>query len=856
MLKDILFRIWGVLFILFVPYMSQAQLERVWVFGTNAGISFAGANPIALTTGIEGFGEANASVCDRDGNILFYTEGSYIWDRNGNLMPNGSNITQLVSVGTLPVTSSSCQGALIVPFPEQGQRYYVFSVTNTEMGINSGKLFYSIVDMSLNGGLGDVVAGSKGILVDSMLTESVTATVGDRCNIWIIARSALAQQFRLREITADGLQLPPVISPFNGNGSGGTVCVSPDRKKLASTTNGSFGLWLYDFDATTGEITNPVSLQPFSPCLGVAFSPDNSKLYASRNSSIYQYDLSQGSSASIASSETVVGAASSFTHLRLAENGKIYFFSLGSWLGVIQNPDLAGLSCGLMSNSVELLPGTSAHGGLPNVVPSIPRDTIITKQHVMAGCFATEMELNPVNNSSGWDYLWSTGSTEMGLVANSAGTYWVRYRTAPCIYNTDTFVLGFPNGYLPQIQVDTACVGTVNGGAKALVAAGDTVSYSFVWINTQNDTLSTSHHLYPVQSGHYTLFVHTPGCDTALPVFIPEQSYEVSFTADTIICAGEEVLFQNTSDAHFSQFTWHFGDGDSSASAQPPAHLYAASGTYRVVLVGNGSFCSDTFEVVLVADSSFSGYFASQPHSICVGDRIRFTPYADSTVVGFHWNFGDGTEMQTSPEEYIDHAFELPGTMSVKLSTMFRACPEVQFTDSVFVYAFPLVDLGSDTTLCLHGPPLLLSNQAPAPDAPHEFLWSTGDTTGVLKVVHPGKYSLRVRSLPLGCSTTETIEVKKDCYTDIPNAFTPNGDGENDYFFPRQLLSRSIASFHMRVWNRWGQVVFETHKTNGRGWDGTFNGKPQPEGAYVYLIEVEPAGQGMERYEGNVTLLR
>jgi gliding motility-associated-like protein len=106
------------------------------------------------------------------------------------------------------------------------------------------------------------------------------------------------------------------------------------------------------------------------------------------------------------------------------------------------------------------------------------------------------------------------------------------------------------------------------------------------------------------------------------------------------------------------------------------------------------------------------------------------------------------------------------------------------------------------------------------------------------------------------CSTTDEIIVVKDCIIDVPNSFTPNGDGVNDYFFPRQLLSNGVASFTMGIYNRWGQKIFETRKSNGRGWDGRFNDKPQPMGVYVYDIRVIMKNGRAEAYTGNVTLLR
>jgi gliding motility-associated-like protein len=137
-----------------------------------------------------------------------------------------------------------------------------------------------------------------------------------------------------------------------------------------------------------------------------------------------------------------------------------------------------------------------------------------------------------------------------------------------------------------------------------------------------------------------------------------------------------------------------------------------------------------------------------------------------------------------------------------------------------------------------------------------QYLWNTGDTTPILSVTAPGEYSLRVSAGPLPCSNTESITVAKDCYVDIPNAFTPNGDGENDYFLPRQLLSRGLQQFSMQIINRWGQVLFQTRRTDGRGWDGRFNGQDQPQGVYVYLIRATLANGFEETYTGNVTLLR
>lgn len=107
-----------------------------------------------------------------------------------------------------------------------------------------------------------------------------------------------------------------------------------------------------------------------------------------------------------------------------------------------------------------------------------------------------------------------------------------------------------------------------------------------------------------------------------------------------------------------------------------------------------------------------------------------------------------------------------------------------------------------------------------------------------------------------GCNSTDSVEVRNDCYLDIPNAFSPNGDGMNDYFFPRQLLSSSVNFFHLQIYNRWGLLIYEATRPDGRGWDGKFNDVPQPQGVYVYQIDAQIGNAAMQHFHGNVTLLR
>lgn len=847
---------------------AVAQRENVWAFGTDAGLDFnGGGTPVPIQTGMQGFGEACASVCDPSGQLQFYTNGTDVWSRNHQRMPNGHNLTGLVppAMDTGIITSSTSQGALIIPVPDNAGKYYIFSLTALEMGGLRGRLYYSVVDMSLNNGWGDIVPGQKGTLVDSGLTEKMTAVAGNRCNIWLVTSVLGEAKYKVYEITTAGVQTTPVISNGGMTDLGvGNLALSPDRKWIAASGipifagNLVFGLHLAAFDVNTGMISGNTVLDPGKNGYGTCFSPDNSKLYfLCSDNRIYQFDLSLGATAAIIASEVSVGNAGMLTHLKRAPDGKIYFANSTSQLGMIHNPGLAGTACGFTLNAIALLPGTSAALGLPNVVAELDVDSfVLAPKEIKGACFSTSVALSADNTTTAWDYHWSTGAAAAQIEVSVPGTYWVSYRTGdPCRYYTDTFNVTFPYGILPLLGISNSCSDTSNGMACMSIIAGDTTTYSFTWSNGATTVLATGDTLRGIPPGNYSVHLVTgSGCDTTIKFYLPGETYQVSFSVDSISCLGDILTFQNHSDNHFTTWRWRFGDGQLSDLASP-AYRYAVPGRYEVTLTGRGSICSDTASHWITVDAPVTEIrLDMDQRSICSGDAILFAPGTDSTTTGLDWRFGED-HLDHNPLAPVRKAFDLPGIYPVKLTAHFRACPEISTSDSVIVHALPRVDLGPDSVLCLGGRAISLVNHALNEPGNYRQVWSTGEQAAQIDVRHPGRYQLTLTN-DFGCTVSESVEIKKDCYIDIPNAFTPNGDGVNDYFFPRQLMAAKLTGFRMSIYNRWGQLIFETSNTNGRGWDGRFNGKEQPAGVYIYRVAVVLDNRRQEQYEGNVTLIR
>ena len=339
-----------------------------WRFGIYAGLDFSGGNPVAVTNSAMSFGRGTSSISDTSGNLLFYTNGREIWNKNNQLMPNGTGLHGQPPGGVT-------QQCLIVPRPATTE-FYIFHIWENP---DSFRLKYSIVDMSLDGGLGDV--SQKNIFLTNKPTAKQTATKhSNGTDIWVLNTDTNTNRFRAYLLTASGLQ-PPVIS-YAGRidySYTGAMKVSPYGNKIALAI-AVYGSELLDFNNSTGIVSNPILLPASSSHqdYGVDFSPDNSKVYFTRQKypptqifMVAQVDLLAGDSAAIASSFTIVDTLPSiFGQVQLASDGKVYFVEqFKNYLSAITNPNVAGTACNVV-DSVVWLGGKQTNEGLPNFITS------------------------------------------------------------------------------------------------------------------------------------------------------------------------------------------------------------------------------------------------------------------------------------------------------------------------------------------------------------------------------------------------------------------------------------------------------------------------------------------------------
>lgn len=386
----------------FASISSHAQYNspqnKVWAFGYKAGLDFSSGVPVPVTTGLTGVhSEGVASVSDTGGHLLFYTDGKKVYNRNHTLMPSGASIVPFM-------TSSTTQGAVIVPVIGTTGRYYVFSLESLSFDTTHSHLAYSIVDMSLDGGYGDVIASSMGTIIQDSLSEKMIAITGNDHNIWLMVHQQDTAVFLAYNISASGIDTIPVrsavgrLSDDSGAYAGGVLKVSPNRRRIVCQTfqwgyNNPVGTELFDFDPATGIVSNCIVLDSVNSQYGAEFSPDNTKLYVRQlnnmgdTSKVYQYNLALGSHNAIISSKTLLHIAPSrpMSDLKLGPDDKIYtaglddsfgYHNYGKYLDCIVSPNLPGSLCNYTEHVLTLPFGSGMTPGLPNLY--VTEDTVAT----------------------------------------------------------------------------------------------------------------------------------------------------------------------------------------------------------------------------------------------------------------------------------------------------------------------------------------------------------------------------------------------------------------------------------------------------------------------------------------------
>lgn len=872
-------------FFLLVSLQISAQREAAnWIFGNNAGLTFNTGNPVTNTQSQINTIESSASISDANGDLLFYTDGESIFNKDYILMQNGGGILG---------HKSSANGTVIVPDPNNNNLYYVFTSDAVqyyqEDDVGAG-FNYSVVDMSLQGGLGAVIEKNTNLLPQG--SEKLTAVAkDDGSGYWILTH--YLDTFYAYSVTASGISAPvtstigPLIDDFNN--IRGAIKLSPDGQRLAVAHaifepqfNGE--LYLYDFNNQNGTVSNEQFLASGMVYYGVEFSSNSEVLYSSAkmplpqglftgNIFLYQYDLNSanpGASSFLLmeiesdSLSDIAGA------LQLAIDCKIYYTSRTSqFISVIRRPNRLGFDAVFGNNIFRLSAGISSIG-LPLYVQSY-FNNIIEYDDLCSG----DMTAFTLNTSK------QILSVDWNFDDPSSGAD----NTSQLISPTHTF----------------SDSGVYDIIATVTFQDGSVVSYTkIVPIVTQPEVLDVTLLQCNLDGGDTGFF----NLEEAISLFFDNQNQSVPEFFNT-------QFFNSLVDAQNNE----------NSIANPTFYESTMNGQiiYTRVDISFDCFFIGQINLVIQDNSNPEDRF----REVCdiVGSQEDIFIVVDEILGELEVDFPNlSIRLYTSVEDAISEENDL----FVTPIDTFQGFPGLYYRveSELGCLAIGFIELSiletpeifnEEVILCDEEQGVILS----VSDEFNSYLWSTGETTSSITVFETGNYEVVVangaecedratffvvdadainitytindfqqyNSIVItnennnpnllysidGGLTFQTSPVFNDiapgyynlvvtaedsCNTinelllvrGAPRYFTPNNDGYNDFWHVNQALD--YQGMEISIFDRFGKLLYAMDY-NDRGWDGTYGGVLMPTNAYWYRINYEGA-----EYYGHFTLIR
>lgn len=850
------------IFIFFSFHVYSQNERKIWHFGPQStGMLFDVNNNITIANIFyTPFTNCGATMVTHpvNGNLMFYTDGKVVIDTNHDPMPNGSGLNG---------GNATHSSGLAVPDPSDCNKYFVFTITTATESFTTGNLYYSKVDLNLPGNgtmsspLGDVITGQKNILLTNNVAEALQAVPKTNSHdYWLIGANNSNSSLNLYLVNATGVNFVstfPIGIPMEDMQAMKYSSVS--GKLFVGSFRESDPCLLIDFNAATGIFSNVqqipgtpfgTSLNTFAGIVDAEWSVDGTKLYISKfrqvspnpgGGKLYQYDLNLPLNAP----QLIYNVSSSNNGhnskgLRRGPDNKIYYcynnsFNGDIFLGVINDPDLPGMSCNFVNNQVNFIT-SYGFGALlplfpeyPNSLPSLEDSIINYSDNVCSPGFDTlNINLSSIlsdneNDNISFTLLPGTagnisvsGNTIDYSAVNgiTSDTITVSYCDDYCFALCDTFriilsISSSGNGFslnLPPVM--DACEGEIVSLDAGI--SGAVYNWSTGEI-TQQINVSVS--------GNYFVEVTSNGCNAYDTVSVLFYQNPVIPFSDTSSCS--PVTFINNDPS--TDYTWNTILTDTFTVGNSSQIIIEAENNF-------GCISTDTIDVIINPNPQPD---LGNDTIFCPDNFFNITYYAQgyNSVLWSDNSNGDSINVNTVGIYFVT-------------VTDINGCTGSD-TVSVGLYTVNNVNLGPDRESCS----FVLSSNITG----NNYLWSTGSTSSSVTADTTGFYWLTVIDAN-GCSDTDSVYLdiieSNGFFGFIPNVFSPNGDGINDEFRISGISDMCSDELHVEIYNRWGQLLFVSDDPEFK-WDGKFENETTPDGVYFVLFR---GSFGAVNISGNYTV--
>ncbi|MCF7561402.1 T9SS type B sorting domain-containing protein [Sabulilitoribacter multivorans] len=875
--------------------LGYTQREaNIWHFGDGVGLDFNSCEPEVIFSEMSS-SEGCTSISDSFGELQFYTEGSTIWNRNHEVMTNGTNLLGF---------RSATQASMIVKRPGNFNEYYVFTVDTQDY---SNGLMYSKVDMNSDGGLGAVVL--KNIPLVTPIAEKIHATRhANGVDVWVSVHGFGNNNFYSFLVTSAGVNSTPVVSSVGPIISGdelatiGAMKFSPNGKKLA-ICNYENGVDLFDFNDSNGLFSNSINVTPRLYSYGVEFSKSNNILYVTTSyqdidNKLLQYDLR---ASKIEDSEILLldlADKGSIGSLQLGPDHKLYVsINNRNFLSVINNPDKLGLSCNFIEDSIDLGEAT-AKRGLPLFLSPFFHNRIV----VDSACYgsATFFSLDENLDNIVWDF----GDPASGINNISTESEPTHIFSAPGVYNITTSI---PSGcgstpFLTE-QIEIFSVEEVLTSAQLIQCDDDSDGFSnfnlneansklspnytdeiFTYYNTEDDALKevnsilntdTYENINAYSDSIWVRVENSIGCFEVIELdlivsnntlFETFQPIEINLCDDNKndgITMFDFSSAQSSIEALFPglelEITYYINLEDALAETNNIININSyeninspfSQDIYVRVEDKINNDCLGISNCILLTVSELPEFELVSEAEICLNENsdIVLQAFNANDVYFYEWTNSNGDIISTSieaiinePDLYALTATSNNGCKSLPKQVLVSVLKKVVITLEMIT----INDGLKNNTIIIDETQLGTGDYEYALDDKFGFY----QEEPFFQNVTSGNHILYVREKNI-CEPSY-LEFSIIGY---PKYFTPNNDGYNDTWNIKGLTADYNLDSKIYIYDRYGKLLKQISPWDN-GWDGLFNGEALKPSDYWFVANLINKSGSTRKLTGHFSLLR
>ena len=402
----------------------------------------------------------------------------------------------------------------------------------------------------------------------------------------------------------------------------------------------------------------------------------------------------------------------------------------------------------------------------------------------------------------------------------------------------------------------TICAGT----STALNATGG-ANFSWTPVGGLSNANISNPVASPIVTTTYIVTVSTNGCPNTDDVVITVLPIPIAIAGkDITICNGQSTTLTGSGG---TTYVWN-----GNIATNPLAVTPNATTTY-ILTAANGN-CTNTDDIVVTVNPLPTVNFSADILSNCAPFNVQFTDNSTGAI-SWSWSFFDPlSKTSNSNVQNPSHTFNTPGIYNISLEITDKNNCKNTFTmpDMIKAFEVPKADFTWTPGVASIGNPELSFSSGNSSGNIDAWLWTFSDVNSMettantadasYKYTTPGEYPVTlVVATSNGCldSITKMVKMKQDFELFMPSAFSPNGDGYNDYFGPKGI-GIDYSNYELNIYNRWGELVFHSNDFNHQ-WDGRVEGKSgKPvEDVYTWVIYIKDVNKTEYRYKGNVTII-